>query len=210
MKKVYYTYAYLREDGTPYYVGKGKEKRAFVKHGRRIPVPPKNRILFLKQNLTEEEAFKHERYMIAVLGRKDLGTGILRNMTDGGDGLSNPNEQTRKKRGNSIRGIKRSKETLRKMSAAATGKKHSEETRRKISEAKRGTKASGETRKKMREAHQGTNNHFYGKTHSEETRRKWSETRKGRKWWNDGQGNSTLSFECPGNGWELGRVGGVR
>ena len=83
----YYTYAYLREDGTPYYVGKGKGSRVYQKHSK-IPVPPKNRIIFLKQNLTEEEAFKHEIYMISVLGRKDLGTGILRNLTDGGEGSS--------------------------------------------------------------------------------------------------------------------------
>jgi hypothetical protein len=83
----YYTYAYLREDGTPYYVGKGKGSRVYQKHSK-IPVPPKNRIIFLKQNLTEEEAFKHEKYMISVLGRKDLGTGILRNLTDGGEGSS--------------------------------------------------------------------------------------------------------------------------
>ena len=85
----YYTYAYLREDRTPYYIGKGKDRRAFRK-GKRIVSPPKdkNRIIFLKQNLTEEEAFEHEKYMIAVFGRKDLGTGILHNRTDGGDGSS--------------------------------------------------------------------------------------------------------------------------
>ena len=62
----------------------------FDKTNRRsCPVPKdKKRIIYLKKNLTEEEAFKHEKYMIAVLGRKDLGTGILRNLTDGGEGFS--------------------------------------------------------------------------------------------------------------------------
>jgi len=86
----YYTYAYLREDGTPYYIGKGIGKRIFDKTNRSsCPIPKdKKRILYLKKNLTEEEAFKHEIYMIAVLGRKDLGTGILRNLTEGGEGFS--------------------------------------------------------------------------------------------------------------------------
>jgi hypothetical protein len=113
---MYYTYAYLREDRTPYYIGKGKNKRAYSSK-RHISVPKdKSRILFLKRNLTEEEAFKHEKYMIAILGRKDLGTGILRNMTDGGDGCS---------------GCIPSKETRRKMSKSRQGKKHSEETKKK-------------------------------------------------------------------------------
>ena len=85
----YYTYAYLREDRTPYYIGKGTGNRIYSKHRRLKPPKDKSRIIFLKQNLTEEEAFKHEIYMIAVFGRKDLGTGILRNLTDGGEGTSN-------------------------------------------------------------------------------------------------------------------------
>jgi len=44
----FYTYAYLREDRTPYYIGKGSNDRAFNSN-RRLPVPKdKNRILFLK------------------------------------------------------------------------------------------------------------------------------------------------------------------
>lgn len=82
----YYTYAYLREDGTPYYIGKGKDKRAYQTHS--VEVPPKSRILLLKQNLTEEQAFNHERYMIAVFGRISSGSGILLNKTAGGQGLS--------------------------------------------------------------------------------------------------------------------------
>jgi len=84
----YYTYAYLREDGTPYYIGKGIRDRINNSLHNSIHLPPKERRIFLKKNLSEEESFKHEIYMIAVLGRKDLGTGILRNMTNGGQGVS--------------------------------------------------------------------------------------------------------------------------
>jgi hypothetical protein len=86
----YYTYAYLREDGTPYYIGKGRGDRCYSTAGRKMHRRPidKNRILILKKNLTEEEAFKHEIYMISVFGRKDNGTGILRNLTNGGEGAT--------------------------------------------------------------------------------------------------------------------------
>ena len=50
----YYIYMYVRiSDGTPYYVGKGKGRRCFEKHGK-IPVPvDMSRIVFCETHLTE-------------------------------------------------------------------------------------------------------------------------------------------------------------
>ena len=82
----YYTYAYLREDVTPYYIGIGKGYRSYDKRGKNCNPPnDKNKIIKLKQNLTEEEAFKHEIYMITLFGKKCDGTGILMNIADGGN-----------------------------------------------------------------------------------------------------------------------------
>ena len=124
----FYTYAYLRLDGTPYYIGKGKGNRAFRK--RRGFNPPKDtsRILILKKDLTEEDAFKHEIYMIALYGRKELGPGILHNRTNGGDGPSGliQSEESRKKISEAIKGEKNPN----------FGKTPSEETRRKNMEEK--------------------------------------------------------------------------
>ncbi len=82
----FYTYMWLREDGTPYYVGKGGGTQ-FLSEGRayRKGSPPTDRIL-IEVHETEADAFTAERWLIAAYGRKDLGTGILRNRTDGGDG----------------------------------------------------------------------------------------------------------------------------
>lgn len=86
----YYVYLYLREDGTAYYVGKGKGKRAWKKNKRDIIKVPDDisRIQIVESNLTDEQAIEIEKRLIREYGRKDLGTGILRNLTDGGEGTS--------------------------------------------------------------------------------------------------------------------------
>lgn len=97
----YYVYVFLREDRySPYYVGKGKGNRCYSNR-RVIPRPQdKSRIVKVKEGLTEDESLELEKLLILFWGRKDIGTGILHNLQDGGDGTSgwNPTPEWREKK----------------------------------------------------------------------------------------------------------------
>lgn len=168
----FYTYLWLRKNETPYYVGKGKGDRAFDWHGRHINRPKdKSRIILFSME-SEAHAFESEKALIELFGRQDIGTGILRNMTDGGDGASGARHreewkcQLREKwRGRSIRGTgwHHTEESKQRLSAALrgsnsprfgkpgtnVGRKFSAEHCRRISEARMGHSTSEETRRKI-------------------------------------------------------------
>jgi len=159
-KNIYYIYSYLRENHSPYYIGKGSGKRAYNKGPKEVKPPrDKSRIRILKADLTEDEAFLLEKLYILMFGRIDSGTGILRNRSDGGDGAS---------------GAIRSAETREKLRQANLGKQRPQWVYDKIAASNKGKKASAETRAKISAIHKG-------KKCTEEHKRKVSEAKKGFK-----------------------------
>jgi len=119
MDNIYYVYMYMKPDWTPFYVGKGKEDRhlAHLREAKKPESKDTNKlkintirkilkqglepeIRFVDSNLTEEVAFELEEFLISEIGRVDLGTGTLTNLTNGGDRSAGTivSEETRHKR----------------------------------------------------------------------------------------------------------------
>jgi hypothetical protein len=62
--KIFYTYLWLRGDSTPYYVGKGKDKRAFTSNGHNVPKPKDGSRIVVQYWESEAKAFDIEKWWI--------------------------------------------------------------------------------------------------------------------------------------------------
>jgi hypothetical protein len=151
---VYYVYMYLREEdtkngpiGSPYYIGKGKNNRAYSKHRVRLPKDKKN-IIFIQKEMTNEDACKLEIELIASHGRLDKQTGYLANLTDGGESTVGwiCSEETKAKiskahKGKchiSLEGLAKHSERMKGERNPFYNKTHSKETRLKMSVRQKG------------------------------------------------------------------------
>lgn len=123
-------------------------KQAVIKAIRTTGLEPGVR--YLAENLTELEALQKEIELIALYGRRVDGTGILSNLTLGGEGVS---------------GLQHTEETKAKMRKPKKGSPHlmpkSAETREKIAASLRGKPGRGtgykwteEQKKKLSDARQ--------------------------------------------------------
>jgi hypothetical protein len=83
----FYVYKYIREDGSPYYIGKGSGYRISEKK-HSVKVPEKRRRQFVGKNLSEKEAFQLEGWLTRQYGLIIDGTGILENKIHGGGNVS--------------------------------------------------------------------------------------------------------------------------
>lgn len=163
----FYTYLWLRKDMTPYYAGKGRLRRAYQgKHNVHRPVE-RWRILTYP-HASENEAHEHEKFLITIFGRKDKGTGILYNHTDGGEGTCGFT-------------YKMSETHRSRIKAALTGRKQSAEHRANRAATRKGMVFSAEWRKKIGAA-------GVGRIQSEATKKKRSETIT--RWWQQRKGRA--------------------
>jgi|694.fasta_scaffold43030_7 hypothetical protein len=149
-----YVYRHIRLDkNEPFYIGIGSDSdysRAYCIQKRnniwnKIVTKSDYEVEILLDNITWDQACIKEKEFINLYGRKDLNTGILSNLTDGGEG---------------VYGLKFTDEAKNKMSIAQKNKKPiSEQTRNRMSIASKsrnvgayriGKKHSKETKEKMR------------------------------------------------------------
>ena len=115
MNNKYYVYCHRNPlTNEIFYIGKGKDRRAYCKENRGkhyqnyvkkygFPI-----IEIIKENLTNEESLDLEKKLILEIGRKELNEGMLVNSTNGGE--------------SGVNGLIHTLETKLKMSESKKGK----------------------------------------------------------------------------------------
>ena len=172
-----YLYRHIRKDlNQPFYIGIGSDEnynRAFDKYKRnsiwkRIVSKTEYEVEIMLDELSWEEVCKKEIEFIRLYGRKDNGTGILSNMTDGGEGSLN------------IIMTEEVKNKIRIKNSGANnynfGKRMSDEMKARISAKKKGVKMPEEFKVKIKNALNS-----FSVEKKAEISKKLSEVRKGRK-----------------------------
>lgn len=173
----------------PYYVGKGKDRRAAshfkdsqlkkkshknhtIKMILDAGFDPEKYVTITPSRRTDWMAQALEIDLIAGIGRRDQGTGPLTNLTDGGDGAAGHSEETREK----IRQAKLGSVLSPEHRAVFTnkGRKFSPEHRQKLSVSSRGRKHSKETRQLLQMINTG-------KKRSAESIERTAEANRGKK-----------------------------
>ena len=88
---MFYVYSYLRENGTPYYIGKGSGNRAYRKRRKGVKPPADtNRIKILYEYEVESEAFQKEIELIDnSIGNLSINLGEFIESQDGYQGSDN-------------------------------------------------------------------------------------------------------------------------
>ncbi len=151
----YFVYRHVRLDTNQiFYIGIGKKNtnslinsikseysRAFTKNGRGknwnlIKNKTDYKVEIVFETNDYQELLNKERELIRLYGREDLKTGLLTNLTSGGQGTNELSPEARAKISKRLLGIKRSEETknkLRVLYLGTTRLPHLQTTKEKIS-----------------------------------------------------------------------------
>lgn len=156
---IFYVYEHWRPDtGACFYVGKGKDKRAWdmknMRNRHHMAITSKLTSLgfcadvrIVVDQVSEEVALNLEIDRIAMYGMENLS-----NMTSGGDGLRNPSKETREKISQSQKARFAKPGARDAVSRQNKGRITSEETKLKLAITSKGHRHSVETIEKMKAA----------------------------------------------------------
>jgi hypothetical protein len=188
-------YRHIRNDNNEvFYIGIAKlESRPYSKFSRNsfwknIVLKTGYKVEIIARPKTWEDCCELEEFLILEYGRKDLGTGSLVNLTNGGEGIIGNilSKETKEKISLANKGKKHSEETKAKMSLSGIGRLASDETKAKLSLAKKGKPLSNEHREKLRLSKQNISLETIAKMKiakqnmSQETKDKISKFKKGK------------------------------